>query len=64
MARRWEKPVHTQCYPAGSSTALKIIGGILVGAGVLVILLYVPTWAWVPLVGAGLILAGLFLIRK
>ncbi|MBR1584731.1 MAG: hypothetical protein IJ662_04255 [Clostridia bacterium] len=63
MPLRWE-PVRTQCYPASGSMALKILGGALVFAGILVILLCVPTWAWMSLLGAALILSGLFLMRK
>lgn len=59
-----EDEVRVQCYPTGRSFLLRIAGYVLIGAGVLVILLCVPCWAWLALVGAGLILLGLTLVRK
>ena len=59
-----EDEVRVQCYPSGSSLLLRIAGYVLIGAGVLVILLCVPCWAWLALVGAALILLGLMLVRK
>ena len=59
-----EDDVRVQCYPSGGSFLLRIAGYVLIGAGVLLILLCVPGWAWLALVGAALILLGLLLIRK
>ncbi|MBR3109062.1 MAG: hypothetical protein IKH30_18050 [Clostridia bacterium] len=59
-----EDDVRVQCYPSGGSFLLRIAGYVLIGAGVLLILLCVPCWAWLALVGAALILLGLLLIRK
>lgn len=64
MPWRREDAVHVQCYPSGGSLALRIAGYVLIGAGVLVIIFCVPYWAWLALLGAGLILLGLTLIRK
>ena len=64
MSWRREDEVRVQCYPSGRSFLLRIAGYVLIGAGVLVILLSVPGWAWLSLVGAALILLGLLLIRK
>ena len=61
---RREDEVRVQCYPSGRSILFRIAGYVLIGAGVLVILLCVPCWAWLALVGAVLILLGLLLIRK
>ncbi len=61
---RREDEVRVQCYPSGRSILFRIAGYVLIGAGVLVILLCVPCWAWLALVGAALILLGLLLIRK
>lgn len=62
----WQRDdeVRVQCYPSGRSILFRIAGYVLIGAGVLVILLCVPFWAWLALVGAALILLGLLLIRK
>lgn len=64
MPWRREEQVRVQCYPAGKSLALRIVGWVLVAAGVLVILFCVPVWAWLAIVGAALILLGVLLIRK
>lgn len=63
MPWRREGRVRVQCYPAPRSKALRVIGGVLIAAGVLVILLCVPGWAWLSFVGAALILAGVLMIR-
>ena len=36
----------------------------LIGVGIILILLCVPFWAWLALIGGALILLGLLLIRK
>ncbi|MBQ9265092.1 MAG: hypothetical protein IJ189_12915 [Clostridia bacterium] len=64
MSWRREEQVRAQCYPASKSIALRIAGGVLIAGGIVLILLCVPTWAWLAIVGAALILLGLFLIRK
>ena len=46
------------------SLSLRIAGYVLIGAGIILILLCVPFWAWLALIGAALILLGLLLIRK
>ncbi len=64
MPWRREEDVRVRCYPSGKSAALRIAGFALIGVGVLLILLCVPGWAWLAVLGAALILAGLLLIRK
>ena len=64
MSWRREDEVRVQCYPSGRSLSLRIAGYVLIGAGVILILLCIPLWAWFALVGAALILLGLLLIRK
>lgn len=64
MSWRRREQVRVQCYPASGSLLLRILGGVLIAAGVLVILFIVPIWAWVAIVGAALILLGLVLIRR
>ena len=62
----WQRQaaVHTRCYPSGKSAVLRIAVFVFIGIGVLLILLCVPFWAWLALLGAALILLGLLLIRK
>ena len=64
MPWRREEDVRVQCYPSGKNLALRIAGFVLIGAGLLLILLCVPGWAWLSVLGAALILTGLLLIRK
>ena len=64
MPWRREEDVRVQCYPSGKSAAIRIAGFALIGAGILLILLCVPGWAWLAVLGAALILTGLLLIRK
>jgi len=64
MPWRRDDAVRLRCYPSGGSLALRIAGYVLIGAGVLLILLCVPEWAWLALLGAGLILLGFTLVRK
>ena len=64
MAWRRADEVRVPCYPGGGSIALRIAGYVLIFAGVILILLCVPGWAWLALVGAALILLGVLLIRK
>ena len=64
MSWRREDEVRVQCYPSGKSIILRIAGYVLIGAGVLLILLCVPSWAWLAFLGAALILLGFMLIRK
>lgn len=64
MPWRREESVRTQCYPSGKSAVLRIVGFVLIGLGLLLILLFVPCWAWLAAIGAALVLLGLLLIRK
>jgi len=64
MSWRQKDEVRVQCYPSGKSILLRIAGYVLIGIGVLMILLCVPSWAWLAFLGAALILLGLMLIRK
>lgn len=51
-----------RCYrrPGG---ALTVTGGILIAAGLLLLFLCIPGWAWAALGGAALIVLGWLLIR-
>ncbi len=59
-----EDRVRVQCYPSGRSILFRIAGYALIAGGVLLIVLCVPFWAWLAIIGAALILLGLLLIRK
>ena len=59
-----EPEIETRHYPSRGSTGFRIVGFILIALGVILILLCVPLRAWLALLGAGLILLGLLLIRK
>ena len=64
MPWRREERVRVHCYPSGRSVALRAAGAVLIVAGVVLILLCVPGWAWLAAIGAALGLLGLLLIRK
>ena len=64
MPWRQEDEVRVQCYPSSKSILLRVAGYVLIGVGALLILLCVPGWAWLAIIGAALILLGVLLIRK
>mgnify|MGYP001064510744 CR=1 FL=1 len=55
------EPVRIAKYPSGG---WPIIGIVLIVAGVILIILCVPLWAWLSLIGAALMIVGLLLLRK
>lgn len=52
-----------KCYPSGTNGPLTAAGYALLGLGVLLLFLCVPCWAWLALLGLGLIVAGALLLR-
>ncbi len=52
-----------KCYPSGKNTPLMIVGYALLALGVLLLFLCIPCWAWLALLGLGLIVAGALLLR-
>lgn len=46
---------------AASNTVLKILGGLLIAIGVLLVLIFVPAELWLVLLGAALIAVGVML---
>lgn len=51
-----------RCYRRPGGT-LTVVGGILIAAGLLLLFLCIPGWAWAALGGAALIVLGWLLIR-
>lgn len=64
VARMPCEPVRIAKYPSKGGKITRIIGIVLIAAGVILIILCVPLWAWLSLIGAALIIAGLLLLRK
>lgn len=58
------EPVRVARYPSKGGKAARIAGVLLIAAGIILIILCVPLWAWLSLVGVALIMAGLLLLRK
>lgn len=56
--------IESKCYPSGGGKAVRIVGFVLIGLGILLILLCIPCWAWLAMIGALLMLVGFALIRK
>ena len=52
-----------RCYPAGRSAPLMIAGYVLLGAGVVLLFVCIPCWAWLALLGVGLIALGWLLLN-
>ncbi len=63
MAKEKVGRAGVRCYPA-RSRLMSIIGIVLIALGVLLILICVPYWAWLALVGAALIVLGILMLRK
>lgn len=59
-----DKKVSARCYPTPKSKALVIAGIALICVGILLVLICVPCWAWLALIGALLIILGILLVRK
>ena len=51
-----------RCYRQGNGT-LTLLGGVFIAAGLLLLFLCIPGWAWAAFGGAVLIAAGWLLIR-
>ena len=64
MPWRQKEKARVQCYPNGKNILLRIAGYCLIGLGMVLILLCVPGWAWLSVLGAALILAGVLLAKK
>lgn len=56
-------PNARKCYPTGTSKPLIIAGYILVAAGVILLFVCIPCWAWLALLGVGLMAVGVLLLR-
>lgn len=56
--------VRRQCYPPENNGLRKIAGIVLIAAGALALLFFVPGWAWLAIVAALLIVCGILLIPK
>lgn len=52
-----------KCYPAGQNKWLTIVGYVLLAAGLILLFVCIPGWAWAALIGVALIAAGGFLLR-
>ena len=58
------EPVRIAKYPSKGGKITRFIGIVLIVAGVILIVLCVPLWAWLSLIGAALMIVGLLLLRK
>lgn len=60
MDRGWEGRAYKRCY---RSSTLPIMGVVLMGAGLLLLFVCIPGWAWLALTGVALIAAGFALVK-
>lgn len=58
MARTVEK-----CYPVHKRTPLEAAGYVLLAAGIVVLFVCIPRWAWLALLGVALIALGWILLK-
>lgn len=63
MARQFSKMLRSACYRTGSRTAFFIGLGLII-LGVLLLIFFVPLWAYLAVIGITLIALGIFLIVK
>lgn len=52
-----------KCYPSGMTPKLRIAGCVLLAAGILLLFVCIPNWAWCALIAVGMIAAGLVLLK-
>ena len=52
-----------KCYPTDRSAVLHVAGIILLAAGVVLLFVCIPCWAWAALLGVGAIALGLLLLK-
>ena len=52
-----------KCYPTNRNTPLAVAGYILLAAGILILFVCIPRWAWLALLGVGLIALGWIVLR-
>lgn len=58
MAKPYER-----CYPAGNHGILALFGYALLIAGVILLFCCIPGWAWLALLGVGLMAFGALLLK-
>ena len=59
-----ENRVYKVSYPSKGSLLARVTGILLIAAGILLIVLCVPLWAWTALIGTALIFVGVLLLQK
>ena len=52
-----------KCYPSGRSTVLTAAGYVLLALGILLLFVCIPCWAWLALLGVGLMVLGWVLLK-
>lgn len=60
MQSGWEGRGYKRCY---RSSTLPTIGLVLIGAGLILLFVCIPGWAWLALTGIALIVAGAVLVK-
>lgn len=54
---------YEKCFPTGDRKPLVIAGYALVLVGVILLFCCIPFWAWLALIGVGLMALGVLLLR-
>ena len=56
--RRKARPARRSCGVA----EIRVLGAVLIAAGLVLLFLCIPGWAWAAMIGAALVMAGFWLI--
>lgn len=56
------KPPAAKCYPSDSSGIISYIGYALIALGAIMLFLCIPGWAWLAIIGLGLLAAGFLVL--
>ena len=57
------RKAYEKCFPTGESRPAMIAGYGLIILGVIMLFCCIPCWAWLALIGVGLMIAGVLLLK-
>lgn len=57
------KPVAHRSVCVRNASEIRLLGVVLIAAGLVLLFLCIPGWAWAALIGAGLVIVGWWLVK-